>query len=106
MQIREGTVFENIAIIRRLHIIITDLVNLAGTVNDTCSVLLLFPDCYEKGVTVQSSYERFLDLVVMSSQQIWPPEMLLPPNPMTKESHVYRMNIEHLGICHFPCCCM
>ncbi|GLV37639.1 Elongator complex protein 1 [Carabus blaptoides fortunei] len=98
MQIREGTIFENIAIIRRLHIIITDLVNFSQTVNDTCSVLLLFPDCYERGITVQSSYEHFLDFVVISSQQIWPPEMLLPPNPMTNESHVYRMNIEHLEI--------
>lgn len=94
---KEGSAFENIAIIRQLYVLIENTQNLAQKVSETCTYLFMFPEFTKKAFELQANYGELVNLMKTSKPQIWVSEMTNPPEPATNESRAYRHNIQNLG---------
>lgn len=99
MEVREGSVFENIALIRQLSVIATELYGYASVVNETCHSLLRLDDSLSinSAAKLHSTYSNCLSTVSKQIDKIWPEDFINPPRPLNAQAAVLRLNIEHLG---------
>lgn len=98
---REGSVYENIALMRQLHIIASEIHGYSNTVRATCLNLMeLDARALDVAVLLHSSYADIITAIEYSINVIWPEDFINPPKPLNVTSAVLRLNIEHLGNWH------
>lgn len=102
MKTRPGSQYENIALMRELHILCTEVFDVAKTIHDVCLCMINLH--YESGIDVysvtmklHSLYDETVDIMNKSIPQIWCEDLNNPPTPITPEASILRQNFDLLG---------
>lgn len=101
MKTKPGSQYENIALIRELHMISNEVFNTAMTVNEVCTNMVhsinTLSDMYTFAYQLHMSYSKTLEIINNAIPEIWCEELNNAPTPPTSRSSAIREYYELLG---------
>ncbi|KRT84056.1 hypothetical protein AMK59_1290, partial [Oryctes borbonicus] len=95
--LRQGGIYENIALMRTLHNIISESFNFCKDVKHFCELVIAYEaDGFHIAKRLQDAQSSFLDMIDKYSRTIWPSELNFVNITETPELTVLRKNLDLL----------